>query len=163
MERTKPSYFIFGRALADWKKLSAMRTFVHRRAKRKNPKTPHSLGGWINIHRALRRTRERGIFNSFRAISSRESDWNQDPRAYMRHINYLAIQLRDRSPTGTGNARTGPLSLSLRDPKVVSPRGRKGGISAEAAYYLPSVPRNTVNFHGAAKSGDIEYPLSRRP
>lgn len=108
--------------------------------------------------------RERGIFNSMRAISSWESDWNQDPRSYMGSINYLAIQLRDRSSTVGGQERPDcangiVIVISLWPENSIAPARARGRV--RAAY--SRVPRNTGNFHGAVKSTDIEYPLSRRP
>lgn len=75
-----------------------------------------------------------------RAIFSWESDWNQDPRSYMRRINYLAIQLRDRSPTECANG-----IVIVISPWPENSFGRET-VRLWRAY--PLVPRNTVNFHG---------------
>lgn len=92
--------------------------------------------------------------------ASWESDWNQDPRSYTRRINYLAIQLRDRSPGS--NARMGSLSLSLHE-NINSFDARAGGWDGFGEGRIFPRPAKYREFHtGWLSPPIIEYPLSHR-
>jgi len=101
------------------------------------------------------REREREIFNSTLYLPG-----NRIEIRIPRRINYLAIQLHDRSPTGAECANGIAIVISPWPENSFDARARGGTVLAGA--HIPA-SRGIPWISTVVKSDDIEYPLFHRP